>query len=202
MRGAATGRGEETLHDALAAAGFDIQYAFDAHAVARELGLALLAGGERRGILVGNTKALWPPFVASKPAGANPLEAYTERAIAEAFGDARTLFAHRRYAGAFLPFQQVAIATGLAAQAPTGLVVHPIYGPWFALRAIVLVAGEPVPRARIEKPCVCAGRCEAALAAALHSSDWRAWLAVRETCTVSEWRYSDEQIRYHYTKTW
>jgi hypothetical protein len=190
------------VHEALATAGFDIQHAFDAHAAAHELAIGMLAGRERRGILVGNTRALWAPFVASGPTGEHPLERYTERAIAGAFGEARIFYAHRRYDGAFLPFQKLAVRTGLAAQAPTGLVVHPIYGPWFALRAIVLVDGEPVPRLPIAKPCTCEGRCEAALAAAQASRDWRAWLGVREACTVSEWRYSDEQIRYHYTKTW
>jgi methylmalonic aciduria homocystinuria type C protein len=188
------------VNQALAEAGFEIQHAFDAHAVARELGW--LAGAERCGILVGNTRALWPRFVAARPAGPDPLERYTEAAIAQAFPGARVYFAHRRYDGAFLPFQRLAIATGLAAAAPTGLVVHPVFGPWFALRAIVLVDAEPVARAPIAKPCTCDGSCEAARDSALHGGDWRAWLAVRDACSLREWRYSDEQIRYHYTKTW
>jgi hypothetical protein len=184
------------VNQALADAGFDIQHAFDARDV------AWLAGPERCGILVGNTRALWPRFLAGKRAEPDPLDRYTERAIAEAFPGARAYFAHREYDGAFLPFQRVAVTVGLAAAAPTGLVIHPRYGPWFALRAIVLVDGEPVARAGIAKPCVCDGRCEAALATALQGDDWRAWLAVRDACAIREHRYSDEQIRYHYTKTW
>ena len=127
---------------ALAAAGFDIAHTFDAVAVARELGLAPL-GAARLGILIGNTRALWPPFTAAlrDPALAaerDPLDRYTERAIDAAFAPARIYYGHRRYDGAFLPLQHIAIATGLGAMAPSRLVIHPIYGPWFALRAVVV----------------------------------------------------------------
>jgi cyanocobalamin reductase (cyanide-eliminating) / alkylcobalamin dealkylase len=196
----------------LADAGFDIAHAFDAHAAAREPGLELLAGAERLGILVGNTRALWPVFTAAMrdPALAaerDPLERYTERAIETAFPAARIYYGHRRYAGArgdaFLPFQRLAVAIGLGALAPTHLVIHPIYGPWFALRAVILVDGEPPPCATIVQPCRCDRAClDALVAARATPSSWRGWLAVRDACSLRAHRYSDDQIRYHYTKVW
>lgn len=198
----------------LAAAGFDLAHAFDAALAAREPGLAPLAGGGRLGILAGNTRALWPRFAAAlaDPALAadpDPLERYTEQAIDAAFAaapGARIYYGHRRYGGAFLPLQRLAVATGLGALAPTGLVVHPIYGPWLALRAAIVVDGDPPPaRPPIPQPCRCDAACTAALAAARAASgpdNWRAWLAVRDACPLREHRYGEDQIRYHYTRAW
>jgi len=191
----------------LADAGFDIAHAFDTALFAEVPGLeALVDPGRRRGVLVGNTRALWPAFRAARAADPalaaadDPLERYTEQSIARAFPGEPTWFSHRRYAGAFLPFQRLAVAAGLGALAPTQLVIHPVYGPWFALRAIVALVGDPPPR---PAPLAyrCTGDCEARLAAAQIGGDWRAWLAVRDACrTGCTFRYSDEQIAYHYTK--
>ena len=70
------------------------------------------------------------------------------------------------------------------------------------LRAVVLVDAEPVSRSPIAKPCHCDATCSVALARARDGGDWRAWLAVRDACVVRDYRYTDEQIRYHYTKAW
>lgn len=194
----------------LTAAGFDLVHPFDAHAVAREVGVAMLADPERPlGYLVGNTRALWPTFLAARraqpelAASANPVDLYTEKALAHASG-ARCLFVHRRYAGGYLPFQRIAAAAGLATIAPSNLAIHPIYGPWFALRAIVLVAGKPVTRLLPRAACDCATTCTKAFERACTASGpqaWRAWLAVRDACCVGlEHRYRDDQLAYHYTK--
>jgi methylmalonic aciduria homocystinuria type C protein len=195
----------------LADAGFDIVHPFDAARLARELELGALDDPARPvGLLIGNTRALWPRFVAAlrgDPALAadeHPLDRYTERAIERAAPAAPRWFAHRRYDGAFLPMQRLAVAAGLGGLAKTGLVIHPVYGPWLALRAVLLVDGElPVSRPAIV-PCTCDTSCEVALARARLADGpaaWRAWLAVRDACTIGrEYRYSDEQIEYHYTK--
>jgi cyanocobalamin reductase (cyanide-eliminating) / alkylcobalamin dealkylase len=187
----------------LAAAGFDIAHAFDAAAAAREPGLDLLAGEPRLGLLLGNTRALWPPFreAMRDPALAaqrDPLERYTERTVDAAFPGARIYYGHRPYGGAFLPLQRLAVATGLGALAPTHLVIHPVYGPWFALRAVVVLDGDPPARAPIAPPCRCDASCGEALSRAQQSMDWRDWLAVRESCSLQNWRYGEDQIRYHY----
>ena len=200
----------ETALLALADAGFDLAHRFDASVAAREPGLERLAGTDRLGILIGNTRALWPRFVAAMrdpelAADPHPLERYTEQTIGKIFSDARIYYGHRRYDGAFLPFQRLAVAIGLGALAPSHLVIHPIYGPWFALRAVVVAAGSPIEHAPLATPCRCEGPCTVALQAALDSrgaESWRAWLAVRDACPLRAWRYSEDQIRYHYLKVW
>jgi len=189
----------------LATAGFDIAHAFDVSVAARQPGLAVLDDDHRLGILIGNTRALWPRFTAAmrEPALAaerDPLERYTERAIDLAFPDARIYYGHRRYGGAFIPLQRLAVVAGLGALAPSQLVIHPIYGPWFALRAVVVIDGEPPPREPIAPPCCCGASCSASFERARHSDDWHDWLAVRDSCALQRWRYSEDQIRYHYTK--
>jgi len=189
----------------LTAAGFDLAHAFDARAAAREPGWERLAGGAAVGILVGNTRALWPRFVEARRApalerDAHPLERYTERTVEAAFPGAAIYYAHRAYDGAFLPFQRLAVTTGLGALSPSQLVIHPTYGPWFALRAVVVVAGTPPEQRPIASPCRCTGACLAAFEAARDARTWRPWLAVRDACSLRTFRYSDDQIRYHYER--
>jgi methylmalonic aciduria homocystinuria type C protein len=194
-------------------AGFDVVQPFDAVACAREPGLELLGDPtRRRGWLVGNTRALWPRFVAARAQDPvldrdpHPIERYTVETIdwiAASLPDARVYYGHREYDGAFLPFQRLAVASGLGALAPTHLVIHPIYGPWFALRAAIVCTGEPEPAKRpIARACSCTTRCGDAFARAVAATADRAaaWLAVRDACTAGrEHRYTEEQIAYHYS---
>jgi methylmalonic aciduria homocystinuria type C protein len=186
----------------LADRGFDIAHAFDAHAAACEPGWERLAAGPRVGILIANTRALWAPFCAARTDEPDPLDRYTERAVAEAFPEAPVVVAHRAYGGAFLPFGRLAHAVGLGALAPSRLVIHPIHGPWIALRAVIAIEGTPPVHAPIAKPCTCGEPCRAALAAALPTTDWRAWLAVRDACTLRADRYGEDQIHFHYSQAW
>ncbi len=184
---------------------FDLAHRFDARRVARELELPMLDAPT--GILVGNTRALWAQFAAVLAADPalrdehDPIDRFTERA----FAGQRALFSHRTYDGAFLPFQRIAVAAGLGTLSRSQLVIHPIYGPWFALRAIVLVdEPAPIPAPPPVSPCVCGPACTAAFVYACDASGedwWRAWVAVRDACTAGrEHRYDDLQIRYHYRK--
>ncbi|HEX5058863.1 MAG TPA: hypothetical protein VFV99_05855 [Kofleriaceae bacterium] len=193
----------------LSDAGFDVVHPFAAHAVARELGLSMLADPERpAGWLVANTRAWWPRFLAARradpdlAASRDPINDYVEKTCAKISG-ARCFFPHRQYDGAWLPFQRLAVAAGFGTLSPSNLVVHPTFGPWFALRAIVLTGDTPITRVLPAAPCACAERCPVAFARAREAQDsWRAWLAVRDACCVgAEHRYSEDQIEYHYTKS-
>jgi hypothetical protein len=193
---------------ALARGGFDIVHPFDPAAVAHAPGLAALAAGPRLGLLVGNTRALWPIFTAALAADRalaadpDPLDRYTERAIGAALAAPATVFfGHLRYAGAFLPLQHLAAATGLGALAANHLVIHPTFGPWFALRAAILLDGDPPPlTAPIAQPCQCTAACATALAAAQAEMTLPAWLAVRDACSMRTHRYADDQIAFHYNR--
>ena len=100
----------------------------------------------------------------------------------------------------------MAAADRNGALAPSQLVIHPVYGPWFALRAVILGDGDPPDHAPIAQPCRCDTRCTDALAAALQLTesrpDWRAWVAVRDACGLRGWRYSEDQLHYHYSRAW
>ncbi|MFN0246926.1 MAG: hypothetical protein ACKV2T_08450 [Kofleriaceae bacterium] len=182
---------------------------------------ARLTTGPRLGLLVANTRALWPHFVDTRrsPRGTNPLDTYVECSIEGALREGSTsdstpassnatiYLSHARYDGGFLPFQLLADRVGFASLTDAGLAIHPTFGPWFALRAVIALEPPPAfaipPPAPIAKPCVCTGACEAALAnARADLRDWRAWLAVRDACSLREHRYSDEQIRFHYASAW
>jgi cyanocobalamin reductase (cyanide-eliminating) / alkylcobalamin dealkylase len=175
------------------------------------------------GLLVGNTRALWPAFtrvwqkdqlLASSD---DPLDLYVissiERAIAATTGLAhRSYFAHVTTPRA-LPIQRLADLVGFAALAPSHLAIHAQYGPWFALRAVVTVNldGPSTPAPEPARPCqACAEPCVQALQRALAASgtslDRRSiaahaadWIAVRDACPVGRAsRYDNEQLRYHY----
>jgi cyanocobalamin reductase (cyanide-eliminating) / alkylcobalamin dealkylase len=177
--------------DALAAAGFDIVQPFDG---------AMMDPARRAGLLVGNTRALWPRFLAERTPGPDPLDRFVEAQIDPLVpAGARVFYGHRQYDGAFPPLQRIAVASGLGALSEMHLVIHPVYGPWFALRAAIVMPGEPPPATPAVAACACNETCRAALAHAKRSADWRAWLAVRDACTVGRtYRYTDDEIDYHY----
>ena len=179
------------MQQALAAAGFDIVQPFDG---------AIVAPTRRAGLLVGNTRALWPRFVAARPPGPDPFDRFVESLIDPLVpAGARVLYGHRQVAGVFPPLQRITVAAGLGALSETHLVIHPIYGPWFALRAAIVLPGEPPPAVAPAPPCTCTETCRGALARAKASADWRDWLAVRDACSVGRaYRYTDEQIEFHY----
>ncbi len=178
--------------------------------VCREGGLDVVHPFPREaqlGILIGNTRALWPALLAAAdPEAKDPLDAHVTAVIARALAP----FPHRvRYAHdpipEFVPIQRIAEESGLARRSLSQLSIHPTYGPWIGLRAVatIEVEGLPPPAPPPVSPgCEgCELRCRAALDEALESGGWRRWLAVRDACNVGrEWRYGEDQIAYHYTK--
>ncbi|MEL6177489.1 MAG: hypothetical protein AAFS10_00980, partial [Myxococcota bacterium] len=108
--------------------------------------------------------------------------------------------------------QRMAELSGLAARSASFLSVHPTYGPWIGLRAAIVfaIAGPPEPLSPA-RPCShCSGACQPLFKSVLERSQnpgfaavrtgWEDWLAVRDACPIGrEHRYSDLQVRYHYT---
>jgi Methylmalonic aciduria and homocystinuria type C family len=209
-------------------AGFDVVYPFgiDWFNDVVEPSLRLPDGGRRGalGFLIGNTRRLWSVFVralrndASLLAAEHPLDAYVERALAgAAIGSIRDrhtiLFAHRM-TPAPIAIQRAAHEAGLAHLSPSRLSVHPAYGPWWSLRAVIVVDAEgPTgdrPRAPdlctpCSKPCLAAFDRAVAVTDVTRPDDveknWQSWAHVREVCPVGQAsRYGDDQLRYHYTK--
>jgi hypothetical protein len=182
----------------LAAAGFDIAHTFDAAAAAREPGLAALAGRGRLGILIGNTRALWPKFLA-----AHRIIAQCRSARALHRADDRSCVSRRgllRHLATPFPVSAANRRHWPERALLNHLVIHPIYGPWFALRAVVVTDGDPPGRRPIAQPCQCNAACRERFERAQQSMEPDDWLAVRDACSLRSWRYTDEQVRYHYSR--
>jgi methylmalonic aciduria homocystinuria type C protein len=73
---------------------------------------------------------------------------------------------------------------------------------------VVALPGEPPATVPTRLPCpkdMCAATClpalERAMTARPDDASWQAWLAVRDACSIGrDYRYSDDQVHYHYTK--
>lgn len=174
-------------------------------------------------LVVGNTRRLWQSFLASDElANADPLDRYSRAhidaaaaAVALRFGVAHDVRYSFDPAPDSVAIQRLAVFAGAAELAPIGLCIHPQHGPWISLRAaVVFAAAGPAPRAAVATCSACSARpCLAARARVLDDvSDadfargqielpWQDWLAMRDACPVGRLsRYTDPQIRYHYTK--
>jgi cyanocobalamin reductase (cyanide-eliminating) / alkylcobalamin dealkylase len=206
----------DTLRASAAVVGLDIVHAFPVAGFARPCAL---------GLVIGNTRALWTPFVAAVnadaelAAAADPLERYLETRL-PALIRAATDRAHsiewaHRIEPRIVPIQRIAEQAGLASLAPSHLSIHPEHGPWFALRAVVVVDvdGPEAPTPALESPCErCSKPCLPALERALAATgpeadagaiarNAEAWIAIRDACPVGKAsRYGSEQLRYHYVK--
>jgi hypothetical protein len=98
-----------------------------------------------------------------------------------------------------LDFRALGELTGLGSMGPFGLVIHPVHGPWWALRGAWLLdvpvdepSTHPAPCSGCRAPCLGPTRPEGILLATA---------AVRGRCVVGQAsRYSDEQIAYHYDR--
>jgi hypothetical protein len=163
---------------------------------------------------------------APTPLSADPLDDFTRARVAASVAEAlrpwglpfrilHPFVGDRRGKDPVLPFQRLGQAAGLPEPGPLGLQIHPIFGPWWAYRACVLVpvalATEPplAPScATCSRPCVAAcpagavvdggfqfDRCVARrrVDAACQES-----CAARLRCPVGlAQRYPDDQLGFH-----
>lgn len=175
--------------------------------------------------LIGNTRAAWAHFMGAldaQPARRNdphPFDRWTSevltRVVVAVIGPHYGFDVRFAFEGGVRAFSalHLAEATGLAYRGPAGLAVNPLLGPWFALRAAIVIdtAGseaptpDPVCLRCVGQPCVTAlnhAMSDTARAEVDHGiirERWRDWLAVRDACPEgTSLRYSDAQIRWHY----
>lgn len=181
----------------------------------------------RRGALalvLASTAAFWDPFLARLRAEPQRLDRPDpiDDHVTEVIGDALAALPLRHEVRfSFEPpprrvaMQRLAHVSGLATLTPSMLCVHPVYGPWIALRAAVVLDADgpggapPAPGTACER---CAETCGPALAraqaASVRTSDgdpvaahWPLWLAVRDACPIGRaHRYPEPLLRYVYTK--
>ena len=105
-------------------------------------------------------EAAWP---------SNPLDGYTYDVLTAAVADVLVPWAPAvsfRLIYPFvdarpaLPFQRLGQAAGLPAPGPLGIQIHPIYGPWWAYRAIVVMSAELATEPVLGASCLgCARPC-------------------------------------------
>jgi methylmalonic aciduria homocystinuria type C protein len=199
-------------------AGFDLLHPFNLSWFVDDERLAAFDRPRALGMIVGNSRALWPLFVASERArrehrepGPHPLDEHCEQALLRAAQESgvRTSIHLGHDLARRLPIQRLAHAVGMAHLSPSHLCIHPDHGPWIALRAALVfdidgpdesALPAPDPCSTCPRPCLEALRDAQADGRPLDAS-WRLWVAVRDACPEGRAsRYDDDAIRYHYTK--
>jgi hypothetical protein len=197
----------------------------------RRLGTLLPAA--RTAIVIGNGGgAFWEVFrvhcrrradLARHP---DPVDAFTrevvERAVATAVPPPVRILYPFRFPDDPVSFMRLAECAGLGRRSLLGVLVHPLYGPWMALRAALLVPDvvhaprpadgfDPCPACR-ERPCMAAcpagavadggwdvPRCAAHRAATPDPCATRCH--ARSACVLApEHRYPDEALAYHQSR--
>jgi hypothetical protein len=184
---------------------------------------AALAPGAGGALVVGNGgRVLWDAFARApeRALAENPLDAYTRRALADAARECTPAAAVGFYAdkrdGAYLPLVALAQRAGFGTPGRIGVLIHPEFGPWLAIRGVLLVA-EPLVERPVAPfaPCVgcpapCATACRGAVVG-LHGLDAAGCYQTRLTnpgcasacdarsaCVVGpEHAYSREQLAHH-----
>ena len=97
-------------------------------------------------------------------------------------------------------FRALGELAGLGSMGPFGLLIHVAYGPWWALRGAWLLNAECAPAPEHKPPCAgchapCLGSARGGEGVLLATPN------VRGRCVIGqEFRYSDEQIAYHYDR--
>ena len=164
------------------------------------------------GIIIGNSKYLWPFFIKELKQNltllthANPLDQYVREAVLTFLDEIEIswqVFWAEVNAPKRIALQKLAKVSGLADLSPSHLNVHREFGPWIAFRAVIVfdteASDDKAPIINLCEPC--SKPCLKPFKIALQKDTWENWLKVRTSCPVGkEYRYSEDQIRYHYTK--
>jgi ferredoxin len=141
----------DSLISALAAHGLILRGGFH---TAPEDGLE---AGVATVLLVGNAgPAMWAAFSADMPEGPDPLDAWTRATIDPIAAGFGAQVAYPFEGPPYLPFQRWAVRCDDVHPSPIGVLVHPVYGPWHAYRAAVLLAERIELPAPVRSPSPCA----------------------------------------------
>jgi hypothetical protein len=203
--------------------------AFDAAVapVAPRVSLAALLPGARAALIVGSGgPTFFDGFAAGAPeardGAPNPLDRFTRRAVGmaarsalEPLGVRHAVYHPFDGAEPLLPFQRLGRAAGLGGPSPLGLQIHPVFGAWWAYRALV-VLDRALPSAAppgdgcegCPAPCVAACPASAVARAGFSVAVCHSHRQVAEPCRLScaariacvrgpEHRYRDEELAFH-----
>lgn len=172
-------------------------------------------------LLVGNVgPAMWQRFRKVRPTGPDPMDDWTASVLHPVAGrfNAVAVFPFQL---PFLPFQRWATRADTVHVSPLGILVHPLYGLWHALRGALLLADDPAlpepPHG--SSPCgTCTGRpclhacpvqafsgsgydvsrCVTRLSAAAGEDCMARGCRARHACPLGAgYRYGPAQARFH-----
>jgi hypothetical protein len=158
-------------------------------------------------------RALWPCFLAWLQAAPqehlvhepDPLDTYVGALLDRAEQQLEQAgIRRRRFEAAFrfqprLDFRRIGELCGLGGPSPIGLLIHPGYGPWWALRAAWFVNCELAPSPHLARACEgCPAPCRAAIANGTEGTLLAATREARLACHLSAERYEDEQCVFHH----
>lgn len=220
---------KRTLAAELLALGFNLQATFEFEQLPSTLHREMIrrepeSAGFRYLILLGNGGSVFWRHLkqadARQDKEQHPVDVYTRRMVESSFGDdARIVYPGNH----LLPLQLLGKLAGWHHDSPLGLGIHPVFGLWFAYRAVILSHAEFTPAAvetedPMESPCDSCGDkpCIAACPALAASesgfevqpcSDYRLQIdspcqsrcISRLACPVARaHRYAPDQMTYHY----
>ena len=203
---------EQDMRDCLSTSGFDILHPFSLEDVEKSIlrSLSIDESSGKMGYLVGNTRKIWDCFIEwliqrpDRSEMTDPLDTFVEETIERCVGKSATIFWTRETEQYTVPVQRIAHQADLAYLSAGQFNIHPQFGPWFALRAVVVSSGKEVRKQSIVNPST---RDIEIQASALFNQlletggSWQEWLSLRDLYEVGrEYRYSDAQIQYHYTR--
>lgn len=103
-------------------------------------------------LMASGGRSLWRALqVSPERDGPHPVDRYTRRVVGEVVARLGTtgraasgLLACDRHGGAYADFVALGRAAGLGTPGRLGLLLHPVFGPWLSIRAVVLT-GEAWP---------------------------------------------------------
>ena len=205
-------RAEQAMRERLSNSGFDILHPFSLESLDASIlrSLSIEDPSRKMGYLVGNTRKVWDCFIGWLTERSDwseiddPLDTFAQETIERCVGIGASIFWTRETEQYIVPVQRMAHQVGLAYLSAGQFNIHPHFGPWFALRAVVILSGEAAPNPPISNPSTNEIETESAtLFNRLLESQatWQEWLSLRDLYDVGRmYRYSEAQIQYHYTR--
>lgn len=147
-------REPQRLSALLAEAGWNLRGAlpierYDARVAAPWRAPELLPGARSALVLGSGGRALWQAFQRSPEFARerDPLDAFCTRqagAVASLLLG-RAVLAHESRQGGFADLVALGVEAGLGVRSRLALLVHPVYGPWLSIRAVVLTPRQLAP---------------------------------------------------------
>ena len=209
--------------------GFDLRFVFDIAEVLNILQPAYSADQLARFstviLFAHGGPNVWSAMKASGTGGNDPMDTYSSQVATEYArkflnGESKLLYPF----GETFDLRRLGKLAGWCFPSPLGIDIHPTYGLWFAYRALLVVEQrlEPSEREEFDSPCEqcldrpCQSACPAGAVGDIDAFNLTNCVTFRRqeqspcnyrclarlSCPVgSEYRYSKEQLNYHYGRS-